>query len=172
MPDKETNQLRQFDTGATRNADASRYDPEGFLSPLVIERFSEYMNRNRVQADGNTRDSDNWQKGIPLPVYAKGLQRHHLHFWLRHRAWPVRDSGAASNIEDDLCAIIFNAQGYLHELLRASVSNDGMQQDAEPCNGFYTFTGNKSDHMPCALAMGHDGECLYRLPARFTDGQG
>lgn len=110
--------MRQFETGATRNSDADRYDPEGFLSPLVIERYCEYMNKNRVQADGSVRASDNWQKGIPKETYIKGLWRHFLHLWTRHRGFKVVDPKAAVNIEEDLCAIIFGASGYLFELLK------------------------------------------------------
>ena len=57
--------MRNFDTGATRDVDTNKLDFEGFLSPVVLERYAEYMHKNRVQADGNLRDSDNWQKGIP-----------------------------------------------------------------------------------------------------------
>lgn len=119
----EVGAVREFTTGATRSPDSERYDPEGFLSPLVIERFSEYMHKHRKQSDGTLRDSDNWQKGMPLPSYAKGMWRHFLHFWMRHRGWETKDAGAAATIEEDLCAIIFNAQGYLHTLLKE-------QQDA------------------------------------------
>ncbi len=112
--------IRTFETGATRSGDSGRYDPEGFLSPLALERFCEYMNKHRRQADGTLRDSDNWQKGMPLISYMKGMWRHLLHLWQRHRGWTVTDPGAAANIEEDLCAIIFNAQGYLHELVKGS----------------------------------------------------
>ena len=111
--------MRTFETGATRNTDEDRPDYEGFLSPLVIERFGEYMSKHRVQADGALRSSDNWQKGIPLSVYIKGMWRHFHHVWLRHRGWKVRDPKAAADIREDLCALIFNAQGYLHTLLEA-----------------------------------------------------
>lgn len=117
--------MRQFDTGATRSSDALRDDPEGYLSPLVIDRFSEYMSKHRVQADGQIREPDNWQKGMPLATYMKGMTRHHLHLWTRHRGFPVRDPGAAANIEEDLCAILFNVQGYLHELVKARVTKRG-----------------------------------------------
>lgn len=111
--------MRSFGTGATRTSDAGRDDPEGYLSPLVLDRYSEYMTKHRKQADGQLRASDNWQKGMPLTTYAKGMWRHFLHFWTRHRGFDVRDPGAAANTEEDLCAIIFNAQGYLHELIVA-----------------------------------------------------
>jgi hypothetical protein len=110
--------LRQFETGATRTNDADRDDPEAFMSPLVEDRFCEYMTKHRIQADGSVREPDNWQKGMTLQSYMKGLKRHVLHVWTRHRGWKVRDPKAAENIQEDLCAIIFNAQGYLHELLR------------------------------------------------------
>ena len=109
--------VRTFSGGATRTADAGRDDPEGYLSPLVIDRFNEYMTKHRKQSDGCLRASDNWQHGMPLYTYIKGLWRHFLHLWTRHRGFPVRDPGAAADREEDLCAIIFNAQGYLHELL-------------------------------------------------------
>jgi hypothetical protein len=112
------NKLRSFETGATRSPDTGRYDPEGFLSPIVLERYCEYLNKHRIQSDGTVRASDNWQKGIPLEVYAKGLQRHNLHFGIRHDGFAPNDPGAAADIEEDLCAVIFNAQGYLLELIR------------------------------------------------------
>jgi hypothetical protein len=114
----ETSPIRQFDTGATRSADATRDDPEGYLSPLVIDRFNEYMTKHRLQADGSLRSSDNWQKGMPRDTYMKGAWRHFLHFWTRHRGYAVRDVGAAANLEEDLCALLFNVQGYLHEVLK------------------------------------------------------
>lgn len=114
--------VRNFDTGATRSADVGRYDPEGFLSPLVIERYCEYMQSHRIQPDGQVRASDNWQKGIPRDTYMKGLWRHFLHLWTRHRGYLVRDPHAANTIEEDLCALLFNVQGYLFEILKAKES--------------------------------------------------
>lgn len=111
-------EVRKFDTGATRSSDASRYDPEGFLSPIVIERFCEYMNKHRVQPDGSIRASDNWQKGIPQETYMKGMWRHMLHLWTRHRGYTVQDKMATTCTEDDLCTIMFNAQGLLFEILK------------------------------------------------------
>ena len=114
---KMTDEVREFDTGATRSSSEDRYDPEGYLSPIVEERFCEYMLRHQYQADGTKRDSDNWQKGMPLETYMQGLKRHVLHLWTRHRGYHVLDDNAGINIEEDLCAILFNAQGYLHSLL-------------------------------------------------------
>lgn len=106
--------MRDFASGATRNIDTDSHDFEGFLSPLVVARFAEYMHKNRTQADGNVRDSDNWQKGIPLDSYMKSGWRHFFDWWCNHRKAPARD-----DLETALCALLFNVQGYLHETLRA-----------------------------------------------------
>ena len=113
-----TDKVRTFETGATRSQDKGRPDYEGYLSPLVIERFGEYMLKHQVQSDGTIRSSDNWQRGITLDSYIKGAFRHFMHWWQRHRGWPVRDPHAAADVEEDICALIFNCQGYLHEILK------------------------------------------------------
>jgi hypothetical protein len=117
--------VRTFSSGATRSSSDGRYDPEGYLSPLAIERFSEYMLKNQYQADGQVRASDNWQKGMPLDSYMKGLWRHMLHLWLRHRGHDPRDEKAGVDIEEDLCAIMFNAMGYLHRRLADDQQESG-----------------------------------------------
>jgi hypothetical protein len=77
--------MREFKSGATRDDDADKYDYEGFLSPLVLERYAEYMHKHRKQADGKMRDSDNWQKGIPVVQYMKSKLRHIMVTWKLHR---------------------------------------------------------------------------------------
>ena len=109
-----TNEMRDFATGATRNSDEGKYDYEGFLSPLVLERYGEYMNKHRKQADGKLRDSDNWQKGIPLPAYMKSGFRHFFDWWKEHRGIPTQEG-----IEEALMALLFNVIGYAHEYLKA-----------------------------------------------------
>lgn len=113
--------VRTFDTGATRDSDAGKPDYEGFLSPLVIERYGEYMNKHRVQSDGSLRDSDNWQKGIPITQYMKSGFRHTIQLWTAHRGFTVYDdkTGDPLTIDDILCAVLFNFMGYLHEFLKA-----------------------------------------------------
>jgi hypothetical protein len=107
--------MREFETGATRNNDATEPDYEGFMSPLVVHRFGEYMNKHRVQSDGQIRDSDNWQRGIPQRAYMKSLWRHVVDVWLHERRFGDR---ARDNEEEALCAILFNASGKLHEILK------------------------------------------------------
>jgi hypothetical protein len=105
--------MRQFETGATRDTDEGKYDYEGFLSPLVLECFADYMHHHRTQADGQLRDSDNWQKGIPKDAYIKSGFRHFMSWWLGHRGLRTRQM-----LIEALCALMFNAMGYLHELLK------------------------------------------------------
>ena len=111
--------IQKFETGATRNIDDHKFDYEGFLSPLVLERFASYMHRHRLQKDGSLRSSDNWQKGIPLAKYMKSLIRHVFDAWRAHRGGTAidPDTNEPSSTEELLCAILFNTQGYLHELL-------------------------------------------------------
>ena len=104
--------MRHFQTGATRDDEEGKIDPEGFLSPIVLERYSLYMQEHRVQSDGALRDSDNWQKGIPLDAYMKSGMRHFMDWWLEHRGYESREG-----LEDALCGLMFNTMGYLFEVL-------------------------------------------------------
>lgn len=115
--------IRKFETGATRDTDTGKNDYEGFLSPLVLMRFGDYMTEHRKQSDGSLRDSDNWQKGIPLPAYIKSLVRHTLAAWALWRGWnvPKEKIGGVMRqptLEECLCGVMFNAMGMLHELLK------------------------------------------------------
>jgi hypothetical protein len=105
--------MREFETGATRDEDDDKLDYEGFLSPLVLSRYAEYMHAHRIQADGSLRTSDNWQAGIPLDAYMKSMFRHFMDVWVEHRN-PIDPESQ----EEALCALLFNVQGYLHELLK------------------------------------------------------
>lgn len=102
--------MREFETGATRDTDEGKLDYEGFLSPLALESYAAYMHENRVQADGELRDSDNWQKGIPRDAYMKSMFRHFIDVWRNHRGWQT-----ATGMEKSLNALLFNVMGYLHE---------------------------------------------------------
>jgi hypothetical protein len=107
-------QVRRFNTGATRDLDTGKFDYEAFLSPLVIERYGAYMHSKRQINGQPMRDGDNWQRGIPLTVYMKSMWRHFVDLWKEHRGVKTQEG-----IEDALCAVIFNASGYLHEHLKA-----------------------------------------------------
>lgn len=114
---KVEDEMRTFGTGATRHTDTDKLDFEGFLSPFVLEEFAKYLHKHRIQADGKCRDSDNWQKGIPKPVYMKSLLRHVIEAWTHHRTPNNGLSGYSYEQRmDALMAIVFNAFGYALEL--------------------------------------------------------
>jgi len=105
--------IRKFESGSTRDSDEGKLDYEGFISPIVLKKYAEYMNKHRIQSNGKLRESDNWQKGIPKEQYMKSLLRHVMDLWLEHRGYKSRDG-----IEEALCGIIFNSMGYLYELIK------------------------------------------------------
>ena len=107
--------MRNFESGATRDSDEDKWDYEGFLSPLVLSRYAEYMHENRVQADGNLRASDNWQKGIPCDAYMKSAWRHFMEWWWCHRL-----PACSAMKQEALCALLFNVMGYLHEEMKGN----------------------------------------------------
>lgn len=105
--------MRTFETGATRDSDDGKLDFEGFLSHEVLYRFAQYMHKHRIQADGGLRASDNWQSGIPRDAYMKSAFRHFMDWWYCHR-----NGVTDEEMEESLCALLFNVQGYLYELLK------------------------------------------------------
>lgn len=108
-----TGPIRTFDTGANRNSDAGKLDYEGFFNPAVMQKWAEYMHKNRFLQDGSTRASDNWQLGIPKEECIKSLLRHVMDLWLEHRGEPSRET-----IDEALGAIMFNAQAYWLAVIR------------------------------------------------------
>lgn len=113
--------MRKFNTGATRDNDKNKLDYEGFISPVVLRRYAEYMHKHRFQADGVIRDSDNWQKGIPKDAYMKSAWRHFMEWWMKHRNVPQRNWEEKVDVEEAICALIFNAMGYLHEHIKGTI---------------------------------------------------
>ena len=116
--------MRQFETGAIRSSDNGKPDYEGFLCPLVLREYGAFMHRHRLQADGKLRDSDNWQKGMTLPVYMKSAFRHFMNFWTLHRGHKAfTETGAETNIKEEAMALLFNTMGYMHEILKKEQEN-------------------------------------------------
>lgn len=105
--------MREFITGANRNNDDGKLDIEGFINPLALQTYCEYMHKHRHLEDGTLRSSDNWQKGIPKEELTKSLIRHTLDRWLENRGYESREG----KIDAD-CGIIFNAFGLLLEDLK------------------------------------------------------
>ncbi len=105
--------IRTFDSGATRDTAEGKLEIAGFLHPLVVERFCEYMNDNRKMKDGSVRASDNWQSGFPEEVLMQSSWRHFLDFWKEHKG-----IATSAGLEVALCAILFNVQAYLLQVLK------------------------------------------------------
>lgn len=106
---------RYFPSGSYRDGQEGKLDYEGFLSPSALFRYGQYMDKNRLQSDGQMRDTDNWQKGIPVDAYMKSMWRHLVAAWTEHRHGTEDYDQDA--LEDALCGVVFNAFGYLHELM-------------------------------------------------------
>jgi len=102
--------MRNFNSGATRDTVDNKLSYVKALSPIVLRRYVEYLGRHRVQADGKLRDWDNWKQGIPKDVYLDSLGRHFIEVWLNGKT-------ETEDIQESLCAVIFNAMGMLFEEL-------------------------------------------------------
>lgn len=103
--------IRKFKTGASRDSDKGKVDFDGSLSPLVLERFAQYMMKH-TKVGNEIRPADNWKKGIPLDAYMKSGFRHFFDWWKEHHHLQSREG-----LEDALCGVMFNVMGYLHEKL-------------------------------------------------------
>ena len=107
--------MRKFKTGSTRDDDSDKLDYSGFFSPLVRKRRAEYMHKHRLQSDGKLRASDNWKLGLPIEESYKSLERHFTDLALIMDGYPQE---AREDIENALCAIMFNAESILLEKLK------------------------------------------------------
>ena len=123
--DERQSGIRTFGSGATRDTDEGKLDWEGFVSPVAMRFFAEYMHKHRHQSDGTLRDADNWQKGMPRRQYMKSLIRHTWDLWLKWRCPPYNIEG----LVDLLCAIIFNAQGLLLEIALGRYVEERQNED-------------------------------------------
>lgn len=105
--------MRYFEGGATRQSSDGKLDYSRFLCPRVLRRYCEYLDKHRVQADGKLRSPDNWKNGMPIDeAYLPSLLRH------VNTVWEKRQFEQDTDITDELCAVIFNASGWLFEELR------------------------------------------------------
>lgn len=105
-----SNEMRVFEGGATRQSDEGKLHYKGFLSPRALRKYAEYMESHRVQADGNTRDPDNWKKGIPLDAYEDSFIRHVFEWW------ELIEVGNREEAKEITPALFFNIQGWMHEM--------------------------------------------------------
>jgi len=123
--------IRTFDTGATRDTDRGKLDYVKALSPIVLRRYVQYLNKHRLQPDGSYRDFDNWKKGMDQGVYHSSGGRHFFDAWLLTEGYTTEDNHGPAELEDVLCAQLFNLMGRLHEILKAKVDR------TKPVSGGY-----------------------------------
>jgi len=120
--------VRTFDSGATRDTTQGKLDYVKALSPIVLQRYVQYLDKHRLQPDGNMREFDNWKQGIPIEAYFSGLGRHFIALWLLAQGFPAEDNHGPVMLEDSLAAIIFNCSGWLHEILKAKLQNKEVEE--------------------------------------------
>lgn len=118
--------IRTFDSGATRDTDGGKLDFTRALSPIVLERYVQYLDKHRKQPDGSVREFDNWKRGLPFRESFSSLGRHYNDLWKMIEGYLAVDNHGPCNIDDTLCAIIFNASTMLHERLRNNLPKMGV----------------------------------------------
>lgn len=112
--------MTAMESGATRSSSEGKPDYRGYISPLALRMFGEYMLRHQTQADGKQRSSDNWKKGMPLERYIESLMRHNVAFhevWDRYVAGGLQP-GDVAVLEEEMAAMYFNVQGWMHEWVK------------------------------------------------------
>ena len=120
---EENEGIRIFDTGATRDTTKGKLSYVKALSPIVLQRYVQYLDGHRKQPDGSMRDFDNWKKGIPEDTYLDGLGRHFIAAWLLAQGYSAEDNHGPVTLENTLCAILFGASGWLHEILKKKIKD-------------------------------------------------
>ena len=115
-------EVQQFSTGAYRDISDNKPDFEACFSPLVLTRYANYIASKRevpTFKDNGVRPDDNWQMGIPKESYMKSKIRHLISSWTIHRGFQACDEkGNKIDLEESLCAELFNTMGYLFEILK------------------------------------------------------
>lgn len=113
--------IREFETGATRDTAAGKFEYAGYLSPYFINAFGRYMNNHQQLPDGSRRACDNWQKGIPMDVYQHSMWRHFFDTWAVLRGCDVVDeNGKSVDLIESIMGLVFNLQGIVHETLKGN----------------------------------------------------
>ncbi len=150
--------MRTFTTGATRDDDTHKVDYDGFVSIPALRAFGHYMRTHQVQADGTLRDSDNWRKGIPIEAYRKSMWRHFLDV-----AETLGVEGRQPDAIEALCALLFNVQGALHEVLKEAreVAQPEVSTEVETVNN--TVCPSRLGMYVCDEPLGHTGWHRARL---------
>lgn len=117
LTEMRTAEIRTFDTGATRSALGNKLEYDGYLNPLVLKRFAEYMKKHQTQENGEQRAADNWQRNIPMKDLHDSKKRHDMDVWLYVKGYPEE---ATETLEESLCAAIFGNMAMLKQVMEQS----------------------------------------------------
>lgn len=97
-----------------RDSKAGKPHYTRILSPLSMMAYGEYMLRHSIMKDGTTRSPDNWKKGMDRADYIDSMVGHAIKAWFAQEI----PNWEGDSMKESLCAVMFNAQGRLHELLK------------------------------------------------------
>lgn len=106
---------RVFETGAIRDVNTTKVNVMGHISPLVTKFYTEYLHECRKLQDGTLRDAENWKLGMPEQVWLESFVRHTEDVKLIADGFP--DAAHTPDMKKALCAVLFNAQGLLYQIL-------------------------------------------------------
>lgn len=97
--------MRQFSTGAIRDADDTKEDYIETTSWTAFKRYAQYMTGKKKKYG-----TGNFKKGIPVESYEQSLLRH-IQKYLENKY----EGGLIEKEEDHLSACVFNIFGIMHE---------------------------------------------------------
>lgn len=125
--------MKNYESGATRNSDEGKPQYAKVGDPSIDKAYAEYMNSQAVQADGKVRAADNWKKGIPVADYLDSMDRHF------HDVWALQigrdDIAEEKDLVTALCALKFNVDGMLYEVLKARRFEEAKRKNTEEILG-------------------------------------
>ncbi len=121
--------LRTFGTGAIRDDDHDKLQFTRCLSPLVLERYAEFIRKHNSIEGGKKRREDNWKKGFTRKTYLESKGRHFILTWKIEEGY-IEDLDDEQIIES-LCAEFFNTNGYLHTLLVKKLEKEKEKVETE-----------------------------------------
>jgi hypothetical protein len=127
--------MRTFESGATRNSDEGKPQYARIGDPSIDKAYAAYMNSQRVQADGKLRDPDNWKKGIDMSSYLDSQRRHWHDVWFHMTG--RGDEAEEKDLVTALCALKFNVDGMLYEVLKARRFEEAKAQNTADIQELY-----------------------------------
>lgn len=117
---------RTFETGAYRDTEEGKNDYAGFLSPLVIRAFGDYMRKHQLQSNGEMRRSDNWKSMFGEHhnnVCLSSAWRHFLDLWMENEGFRSRDG-----LDEAIGGLLFNVMSYWYKILVERENNNANEK--------------------------------------------